>query len=74
MAKIDTVTLHPSNHSRPNPILFVHGAFHGAWAWEEYFLPYFADKGYEVHALNWRGHGKKRRARTTAVESDYRLC
>ena len=24
------------------PILFVHGAFAGAWMWDEVFLPYFA--------------------------------
>ncbi|MGM0715392.1 alpha/beta hydrolase [Brevibacillus parabrevis] len=58
MATGDLVTFSPSTKSRSNPILFIHGAFHGAWCWEEYFLPYFAAHGYEVHALNWRGHGK----------------
>ncbi|RED76001.1 alpha/beta hydrolase [Cohnella phaseoli] len=57
MATCDLVSLSPSTKSRPNPILFIHGAFHGSWAWEEYFLPYFANQGYEVRALNWRGHG-----------------
>jgi len=58
LANLHVVTLQPATYSRPHPILFVHGAFHGSWAWEEYFLPYFASQGYEVHALNWRGHGK----------------
>jgi len=39
------------------PLLFVHGAAHAAWCWEEHFLPYFADKGYRAVALSFRGHG-----------------
>ncbi len=31
---------------------------HGAWCWEENFLPYFAEHGYHSHALDLRGHGK----------------
>lgn len=40
------------------PLLFVHGAYVGAWCWAEYFLPWFAERGYEAHALSFRGHGK----------------
>jgi pimeloyl-ACP methyl ester carboxylesterase len=36
--------------------LFVHGAWHGAWCWDEHFLPYFAGEGYDVYALSLRGH------------------
>lgn len=39
------------------PVLFVHGAFAGAWCWDEYFLPYFAAQGADVYALSLRGHG-----------------
>ena len=39
------------------PLLFVHGAFAGAWVWDEHFLPYFAAQGYHAHALSLRGHG-----------------
>lgn len=42
---------------RPTPLLFVHGAWHGAWCWDEHFLPYFADHGYAAHAISLRGHG-----------------
>lgn len=38
-------------------IVFVHGAWHGAWCWEENFMEYFAQRGYTNHALNLRGHG-----------------
>jgi len=40
------------------PVLFVHGAFAGAWCWEEYFLPYFASRGVDAYAVSLRGHGK----------------
>jgi pimeloyl-ACP methyl ester carboxylesterase len=40
------------------PLLFIHGAWHGAWCWKPHFLPYFADNGYNVYALSLRGHGK----------------
>ena len=39
------------------PLLFVHGAWHGAWCWRN-FLPFFASHGYEAHALSLRGHGE----------------
>lgn len=41
---------------KDTPILFVHGKWHGAWCWQEYFMPYFAQKGYEAYALSLRGH------------------
>jgi hypothetical protein len=31
--------------AHPVPLLFVHGAWHGAWCWDEHFLDLFADKG-----------------------------
>ncbi len=47
----------PRNASDKPPILFVHGAWHGAWCWDEHFLDYFAEKGYRSVALSLRGHG-----------------
>jgi pimeloyl-ACP methyl ester carboxylesterase len=44
--------------SYPVPLLFVHGAWHGAWCWDEHFLDYFAEKGYRALAMSLRGHGK----------------
>lgn len=38
------------------PLLFVHGGWHGAWCWQN-FLDYFADAGYRAVALSLRGHG-----------------
>jgi len=46
-----------ATESHPVPLLFVHGAWHGAWCWDEHFLDFFADRGYACHALSLRGHG-----------------
>ncbi len=47
----------PEASSEAPPLLFVHGAWHGAWCWDEYVLPWFAAQGFEAHALDLRGHG-----------------
>lgn len=47
----------PSGPSRRVPLLFVHGAFAGAWCWDEYFLPWFSARGYRSYAVSLRGHG-----------------
>jgi pimeloyl-ACP methyl ester carboxylesterase len=55
------------------PLLFVHGAWHGAWCWDEHFLPFFAGEGYDVYALSLRGHcgsSGRERLRWTRIE-DY---
>ncbi len=44
--------------SRP-PLLFVHGAWHGAWCWQRHFVPYFEARGFECHAIDLRGHGER---------------
>lgn len=51
--------LKPADNAEPfaRPLLFVHGAWHGAWYWNERFLPYFAERGFEVLALDLPGHG-----------------
>lgn len=45
-----------ANPPKP-PLLFLHGAFHGAWCWAEHFLPFCAAAGYNSYALSLRGHG-----------------
>ena len=37
-------------------ILFVHGSSGGSWYWHS-FMGYFAERGYQCHAVNLRGHG-----------------
>ncbi|WP_255989959.1 alpha/beta hydrolase [Chitinolyticbacter albus] len=41
---------------RAPPLLFVHGAYVGAWCWAETFMPYFSGLGYDCHALSLSGH------------------
>ncbi|MCH1917384.1 alpha/beta hydrolase [Leptospira noguchii] len=41
-----------------SPLLFIHGAWHGSWCWEENFVPYFQKAGYDVYTMDLRGHGK----------------
>jgi len=50
-----------STESHPVPLLFVHGAVHAAWCWNENFLGFFADKGYRAVALSIRNHGNSAR-------------
>ena len=40
------------------PLVFVHGAYVGAWCWAEHFLPWFAARGHDVYAVSLRGHGE----------------
>jgi len=42
---------------RRPPVLFVHGAFGGAWMWREVFFPHFIAAGFPVAAFSLRGHG-----------------
>lgn len=43
--------------SYPAPLLFVHGAWHGAWCWSEDFLDFFVERGYRAVVPSLRGHG-----------------
>ena len=54
--KIETINRKPQGQAKPTPLLFVHGKWHGAWCWDENFLPYFASHGYDCTALSLRGH------------------
>ena len=39
-------------------LLFVHGIYHGAWAFDENLVPYFSQRGYDCFSYSWRAHGK----------------
>lgn len=68
---LEVITSEPqSQAARPTPLLFIHGAWHGAWCWTDHFLPYFSQHGYTSHAFDLRGHGKSegaQRLRWTAI-------
>jgi pimeloyl-ACP methyl ester carboxylesterase len=70
---LEVISIAPPGEARPTPLLFVHGAWHGAWCWQEHFLPYFVEHGYPVTAFSFRGHGGsagRNRLRWTRI-SDY---
>ena len=56
--KIEVISRRPRRPSKHPPLVFVHGAYGGAWIWDQHFLPFFAERGYEAHALSLRGHGE----------------
>jgi pimeloyl-ACP methyl ester carboxylesterase len=71
--ELEIISEKPQGNPKPTPILFVHGAWHGAWCWKPHFLPYFAEKGYHAFAVSLRGHGDsgmEKSLRTTRI-ADY---
>ena len=57
----------PSGRPRGPALLFVHGAYVGAWCWDVHFLPYLAGRGYPSYAASLRGHG------SSGCDVDYAL-
>jgi len=62
--RLELISRSPGTSKHRHSILFVHGAYHAAWCWEEHFLDYFAKSGYFAYALNLRGHGNSERSRS----------
>jgi pimeloyl-ACP methyl ester carboxylesterase len=54
---LEVIDKRPIRESHKAPLLFVHGAWHGAWCWDEHFLDFFVEKGYRSLAVSLRGHG-----------------
>lgn len=57
MPSLEIISRRPAGTPKAPPLLFVHGAFSGAWIWDAKFLPWFAARGWEAHAVSLRGHG-----------------
>lgn len=61
MVAVADLELIPTPSALPSagrpPLLFVHGAWHGAWCWGTHFMPYFAARGWDCYAFSLRGHG-----------------
>lgn len=56
--QLEIISREPETPKFQTPLLFVHGTGHGAWCWDEHFLPFFAARGFSAHAVSLRGHGK----------------
>ena len=55
--QLEVLSCEPKERRHAAPLLFVHGAFAGAWVWDEHFLPWFAAQGFSarpVVARPWR--------------------
>lgn len=48
-------------NSKQAPVLFIHGISCGAWVWQEHFLDWFKDKGFNPYALSLRNHGMSKK-------------
>lgn len=48
----------PPEPQQPPALLLVHGAWHGAWCWEDQFAPYLREQGLRVETIDLPGHGK----------------
>jgi pimeloyl-ACP methyl ester carboxylesterase len=46
------------SESHRTPLVFIHGAWHASWCWEENFIPFFAREGFVCHSFDFRGHGR----------------
>jgi pimeloyl-ACP methyl ester carboxylesterase len=63
MPQLEHLTLRPTDRRYATPLLLIHGAWHGAWCWRDAMTD-FAARGFEVHAISWRGHGASDRPRS----------
>lgn len=52
-------------------MLFVHAAAHGAWCWDEHWMPAAAERGWSSAAVSLRGHGGSPPGRRPATLADY---
>jgi pimeloyl-ACP methyl ester carboxylesterase len=52
--RVESAFPHPAG-KKADPIIFIHGGCHGSWVFQKY-LSFFAESGWESHALNWFNH------------------
>jgi pimeloyl-ACP methyl ester carboxylesterase len=71
--KLEVISAGPPWGYKGAAIVFVHGAFGGAWMWEEHFLGYFGRSRRRAYAVSLQGHGKSegRQELEAASFSDY---
>ncbi len=60
LSRVSLVSRTPAAPGPLPPLLFLHGAWHGAWCWER-FMGFFVDAGFPCHALDLEGHGAEPR-------------
>lgn len=68
---LEIIEARPDGGGHGAPLLLLHGAFAGAWCWQECFLDLLARQGRRAQALSLRGHGAsegKRNLRLATLE------
>jgi pimeloyl-ACP methyl ester carboxylesterase len=55
--KLEIISKLHNDSSTHESVILIHGACMGAWVWEDNFLPYFYEKGFNVYAFSFRNHG-----------------
>lgn len=58
LAQREIITRLPGRPAFRPPLLFVHGGLHGAWCWDEHWMPEAARRGWPTYAVSLRGHGR----------------
>jgi len=67
---IHAVSYSPEEKLHNTPIVLVHGSWGGTWMYQNY-ATYFAERGFNVHALDLRGHGESGGSVEEATMDDY---
>lgn len=55
-AQLELLSCGSEDSSGTPPILFLHGAAHGAWCWGERLMPEMMKSGITTYAVSFRGH------------------
>ena len=63
--KLEIIENNPKELKSKKPFLFVPGMYHGAWYYNENFLPYLERNGYKGYALSFSNHGKSESRKNT---------
>ncbi len=74
LVNLNIIKSKPNNSNDSLPVLvFIHGAWHGAWCWEKNFLPFFTKSGFECYTFDLPYHGRSRHQKgiNTYRISDY---
>jgi pimeloyl-ACP methyl ester carboxylesterase len=59
---LEVMKMKGAGQERRPDLLFIHGAFHGAWCWSDHFMPFFAQRGHDCTAISLREHCNSERS------------
>lgn len=68
--KIFTLVKKAENKTHDRPLVLVHGSWGASWMWKKY-IAFFSQNGWDVYALDLRGHGQSEGTVNGATMSDY---